>query len=87
MNELSQIELNQGMNSPDPISADTGELEWIDRQIRMRRRYRYREIMRDRTLEEQALEGTISCGTLKARLRSQACMLRKKMLLCTSCPD
>lgn len=69
----------QPVDGPDPVHMDRGNLEWIDRQIRMRRRHQYREVKRDHDLEENALKETIECKMFKARLRPQICMLRKKM--------
>lgn len=70
------INFTQPVDSPN---TDTGNLEWIDRQIRMRRRHHYREFKRDHALEENALKETIECKIFKARLRPQICMLRKNM--------
>lgn len=59
---------------------DIDRLNWLDRQLKKQRRHGYQEIKRDIRLEEIALRKTIECKTFTARLRPQACMLRKRII-------
>lgn len=72
---------------PDALNTNMGNLEWLDRQIRMRWLHKYQEVKRDHRLETQALKNTIYCKTYKARLRPQVCMLRKRLFPYKPCLD
>lgn len=87
MRNVYDVDLTRPAGTGDPLHLDTGSLEWIDRQIRMQRRHRYREAKRDHRLEEDALKETIECKVFKARLRPQVCMLRKKMFPYKPCQE
>lgn len=58
---------------------------WLDRQLKKQRRHGYQEVKRDIRLEEIALRKTVECKTFTARLRPQACMLRKQIIRDQTC--
>ncbi len=80
-------DLAQPMGAGDLCPSDSGRLDGLDYQIRMQKRYRYKDIKRNHDLEEKALKNTIECKTFKARLSPQVCMLRKMMYPYKACLD
>ena len=83
---MTNVNVECELSEPADLRDLTGSLEWLDRQVRKRRRRGYQDIKRDQRLEDEALRKAIECKPFKALVPPEICRLRAKMFPCRTCP-